>query len=130
MQFYTVLFGVSRAFGVAAQLIWDRALGAREYRCSCSRVCEFGLLTSMPPVQPSSAPSRTRLRRSTRSLRTSPHESAVCVGEDPAANAAPYAYAHCENMASYQNRHLRLQLAIVDRVCVISLRAMPSGCVL
>jgi len=31
MQFYTVLFGVSRAFGVAAQLIWDRALGAREY---------------------------------------------------------------------------------------------------
>ena len=28
MQFYTVLFGVSRAFGVAAQLIWDRALGA------------------------------------------------------------------------------------------------------
>ncbi len=31
MQFYTVLFGVSRAFGVAAQLIWDRALGARQY---------------------------------------------------------------------------------------------------
>lgn len=30
MNFYTVLFGVSRAFGVAAQLIWDRALGARE----------------------------------------------------------------------------------------------------
>ncbi|KAJ6513447.1 citrate synthase-like protein [Mycena sanguinolenta] len=28
MQFYTVLFGVSRAFGVASQLIWDRALGA------------------------------------------------------------------------------------------------------
>ncbi|KAL6307511.1 citrate synthase [Sparassis latifolia] len=28
MQFYTVLFGVSRAFGVTAQLIWDRALGA------------------------------------------------------------------------------------------------------
>ncbi|KZT29919.1 citrate synthase [Neolentinus lepideus HHB14362 ss-1] len=28
MQFYTVLFGISRAFGVAAQLIWDRALGA------------------------------------------------------------------------------------------------------
>ncbi|KAI5892368.1 citrate synthase [Schizophyllum commune H4-8] len=28
MEFYTVLFGVSRAFGVAAQLIWDRALGA------------------------------------------------------------------------------------------------------
>jgi citrate synthase len=28
MQFYTVLFGVSRAFGVAAQLVWDRALGA------------------------------------------------------------------------------------------------------
>lgn len=32
MQFYTVLFGVSRAFGVAAQLIWDRALGARKCR--------------------------------------------------------------------------------------------------
>ncbi|THH11025.1 hypothetical protein EW145_g933 [Phellinidium pouzarii] len=31
MQYYTVLFGVSRAFGVATQLIWDRALGAREY---------------------------------------------------------------------------------------------------
>lgn len=31
MEFYTVLFGVSRAFGVAAQLIWDRALGARAY---------------------------------------------------------------------------------------------------
>lgn len=31
MSFYTVLFGVSRAFGVTAQLIWDRALGAREY---------------------------------------------------------------------------------------------------
>jgi citrate synthase len=28
MGYYTVLFGVSRAFGVAAQLIWDRALGA------------------------------------------------------------------------------------------------------
>jgi len=27
MNYYTVLFGVSRAFGVAAQLIWDRALG-------------------------------------------------------------------------------------------------------
>lgn len=26
-DFYTVLFGVSRAFGVATQLIWDRALG-------------------------------------------------------------------------------------------------------
>jgi citrate synthase len=36
MQFYTVLFGVSRAFGVAAQLIWDRALGARMSRFSSS----------------------------------------------------------------------------------------------
>ena len=34
MQFYTVLFGVSRAFGVTAQLIWDRALGARKYHPS------------------------------------------------------------------------------------------------
>ena len=25
--FYTVLFGVSRALGVLAQLVWDRALG-------------------------------------------------------------------------------------------------------
>ena len=33
MQFYTVLFGVSRAFGVTAQLIWDRALGARKSCC-------------------------------------------------------------------------------------------------
>merc|ERR1712108_122062 len=27
MQYYTVLFGVSRALGVTASLIWDRALG-------------------------------------------------------------------------------------------------------
>jgi len=27
MQFYTVLFGVSRALGVLASLVWDRALG-------------------------------------------------------------------------------------------------------
>ena len=27
MSFYTVLFGVSRALGVMASLIWDRALG-------------------------------------------------------------------------------------------------------
>ena len=26
-EFYTVLFGMSRAFGVLSQLIWDRALG-------------------------------------------------------------------------------------------------------
>jgi citrate synthase len=26
-DFYTVLFGVSRAIGVLASLIWDRALG-------------------------------------------------------------------------------------------------------
>jgi citrate synthase len=26
-DFYTVLFGVSRALGVCASLIWDRALG-------------------------------------------------------------------------------------------------------
>lgn len=37
MEFYTVLFGVSRAFGVAAQLIWDRALGARVYIFVCYR---------------------------------------------------------------------------------------------
>jgi citrate synthase len=27
MNFYTVLFGVSRALGVLSSLIWDRALG-------------------------------------------------------------------------------------------------------
>lgn len=27
MQYYTVLFGVSRALGTMASLIWDRALG-------------------------------------------------------------------------------------------------------
>lgn len=27
MQYYTVLFGVSRALGVLASLVWDRALG-------------------------------------------------------------------------------------------------------
>ena len=27
MSFYTVLFGVSRALGTMASLIWDRALG-------------------------------------------------------------------------------------------------------
>lgn len=26
-DFYTVLFGVSRAFGVCSALVWDRALG-------------------------------------------------------------------------------------------------------
>ena len=26
-KYYTVLFGVSRAFGVLSQLFWDRALG-------------------------------------------------------------------------------------------------------
>jgi hypothetical protein len=39
MGYYTVLFGVSRAFGVAAQLIWDRALGAREYNTRRIRKC-------------------------------------------------------------------------------------------
>lgn len=27
MQYYTVLFGVSRALGVMSSLVWDRALG-------------------------------------------------------------------------------------------------------
>lgn len=39
MQYYTVLFGVSRAFGVAAQLIWDRALGARKKHDSLQENC-------------------------------------------------------------------------------------------
>jgi hypothetical protein len=56
MGYYTVLFGVSRAFGVASQLIWDRALGARKYYLHSQNDC---LLTSF--LQPLSAPSRTRL---------------------------------------------------------------------
>ncbi len=74
MGFYTVLFGVSRALGVASQLIWDRALGAREY-CLCSKLC-------MPRAnwscfQLSSAPSRTRRRQSTRFSRTRRREPAI-----------------------------------------------------
>lgn len=49
MEFYTVLFGVSRAFGVTAQLIWDRALGARK----------FLLLKSLPPFIKMTYSSRT-----------------------------------------------------------------------
>ena len=42
MNFYTVLFGVSRAFGVASQLIWDRALRARKSFVSPSHViCSY-----------------------------------------------------------------------------------------
>lgn len=50
-DFYTVLFGVSRAFGVAAQLIWDRALGVRSHSlfCSCIRADE-----QMPLERPKS----------------------------------------------------------------------------
>ena len=47
MNFYTVLFGVSRAFGVAAQLIWDRALGAREYSSCYMTVATVQALTSI-----------------------------------------------------------------------------------
>lgn len=66
MNFYTVLFGVSRAFGVAAQLIWDRALGARTSSLSfCVPIC------SPFTFQLSSAPSPTRPRPSTPSSRTS-----------------------------------------------------------
>jgi len=48
MQFYTVLFGVSRAFGVAAQLIWDRALGARTFNLTSVHVpvTNFSFLTT------------------------------------------------------------------------------------
>ena len=67
MQFYTVLFGVSRAFGVAAQLIWDRALGARTWTLL---VVLDDVLTHFVR-QPLSAPSRTRLRRFRRCSRTS-----------------------------------------------------------
>ena len=47
MIYYTVLFGVSRAFGVAAQLIWDRALGAR--------TCGFLLKSSFMLIMPTSS---------------------------------------------------------------------------
>lgn len=44
-DFYTVLFGVSRAFGVASQLIWDRALGV-----SPSSIIPHYLLTLLLPL--------------------------------------------------------------------------------
>ena len=50
MNFYTVLFGVSRAFGVAAQLIWDRALGAR--------MCRFGSFLDVAVSDPTIYSSR------------------------------------------------------------------------
>ena len=34
MADYTVLFGVGRAYGVLAQLFWDRALGLPLERCA------------------------------------------------------------------------------------------------
>ncbi len=51
MNFYTVLFGVSRAFGVASQLIWDRALGARKY-LPCLDVDAMSDLSSYSPRAP------------------------------------------------------------------------------
>lgn len=65
MQFYTVLFGVSRAFGVAAQLIWDRALGARKYSA------RFPDASLIDYLQHSSVPSHIPQRRSRKCLRTS-----------------------------------------------------------
>ncbi|XP_017041234.1 probable citrate synthase 2, mitochondrial [Drosophila ficusphila] len=44
LQYYTVLFGVSRAIGVQAQFIWSRALGApieRPKSFSSSEICNF-----------------------------------------------------------------------------------------
>ncbi|XP_016959905.1 probable citrate synthase 2, mitochondrial [Drosophila biarmipes] len=44
LQYYTVLFGVSRALGVLAQTIWSRALGApieRPKSFSSSELCNF-----------------------------------------------------------------------------------------
>ena len=58
MQFYTVLFGVSRAFGVAAQLIWDRALGARKscyFHYLCILLNFLGLALERPKSYSSSA---------------------------------------------------------------------------
>lgn len=44
MNYYTVLFGVSRALGVLSQLIWSRALGyplERPKSISTSDLCTF-----------------------------------------------------------------------------------------
>lgn len=42
MNYYTVLFGVSRALGVLASLTWDRALGSLAFLCCCiSCLCCF-----------------------------------------------------------------------------------------
>ena len=54
MNFYTVLFGVSRAFGVAAQLIWDRALGARTYLSLISRLISLFIMSSLALERPKS----------------------------------------------------------------------------
>ena len=54
MNFYTVLFGVSRAFGVAAQLIWDRALGARTYPSLISRLISLFIISSLALERPKS----------------------------------------------------------------------------
>lgn len=67
MQYYTVLFGVSRAFGVAAQLIWDRALGAREHCIFCVKGESTVLIYTS---QPSSVPNRTRQTLFTKFSRT------------------------------------------------------------
>ena len=58
MQFYTVLFGVSRALGVSAQLIWDRALGACKLirsNHSCSLLNFLGLALERPKSYSSAA---------------------------------------------------------------------------
>ena len=65
MQYYTVLFGVSRAFGVAAQLIWDRALGARKYLSSLLG----GTIDVTYTLQPSSVLNHTQRMQSTKFLR-------------------------------------------------------------
>ena len=53
-NYYTVLFGVSRAFGVAAQLIWDRALGARTYPSLISRLISLFIISSLALERPKS----------------------------------------------------------------------------
>ncbi len=43
MNYYTVLFGVSRALGVTASLVWDRALGLplERPKSMSTQVCEY-----------------------------------------------------------------------------------------
>lgn len=112
MNYYTVLFGVSRAFGVAAQLIWDRALGARK--------CVFlGLKTRETDrtrcthKKLSSAPSRTQPRPSKTCSRTS---SEFSLGSRMLSSEMIYrlsiAYLHLDSYVIYSSSQVSLELTL------------------